>query len=42
VVAPDQEKAVLQNQVEWLNQQLETIRARLSEIEAPTGDEAAK
>jgi len=42
VVAPDQEKAVLQNQVELLNQQLEAIRARLSEIESPTGGEAAK
>lgn len=42
VMAPDQEKAVLQDQVELLNQQLEAIRARLSEIEAPGGDEAAR
>lgn len=42
VVSPDQEKVVLQNQVELLNQQLEVIRARLNEIEAPAGDEATK
>jgi hypothetical protein len=35
VMSADQEKAVLQDQVNLLNQQLEGIRARLAELEAP-------
>ncbi len=39
---PDQEKAVLENQMAWLSQQLEAIRARLDEIEAPAGESATE
>jgi hypothetical protein len=39
-MSPEQEKAVLRTQVELLNQQLEALRTRLDEIEAPPGDEA--
>jgi hypothetical protein len=42
MMTPDQERTILQNQVDMLSQQLEAVRARLNEIEAPSGQEAAK
>ncbi len=42
VPAPEQERAVLQGQLDMLNQQVEAIQGRLREIETRAAEEPAK